>query len=220
MMVLAYLGSQSTKFHEVGWKCWFLMSFYLESCIWPDAISRYIRQKNCVKFCANLGKCVTETLTMTRQTFGEGSMSRTCKLQHTETEKGEKGEEQSQQHAHYFLWLEGDCSQRICSWWSKETILHATVNMRICAKISPRTLTKKELAVSSRQRAVQHFLFHKGIFDQKQHDCSRPTFLFPRRNIKLKGSHFYTTEVIEAESQPELNSHRMHKNGRGAGNGA
>jgi hypothetical protein len=38
MIVLAYLGSQCTKFHASGSTCWFCTSFYLESCIWPDVI--------------------------------------------------------------------------------------------------------------------------------------------------------------------------------------
>jgi hypothetical protein len=52
-------------------------SFYLESCLWPDAISRWIRQRNSVTFCANLGKSATETLALIRQAFGEERMRRT-----------------------------------------------------------------------------------------------------------------------------------------------
>jgi hypothetical protein len=50
--------------------------------------------------------------------------------------------------------------------------------------------------------------------------------LFPRLKIKLKGRHFDTIEVIEAESQAVLNTLTEHdfrdacKNGRSAGNGA
>jgi hypothetical protein len=50
--------------------------------------------------------------------------------------------------------------------------------------------------------------------------------LFPQFNIKLKGSHFDTTEVMEAESQAvlniltELDFQNVFKNGRRAGNGA
>jgi hypothetical protein len=37
-----------------------------------------------------------------------------------------------------------------------------------------------------------------------------PTFLFPRLKVKLKGSHFYTIEVMEAESQAVLNTLTEH----------
>jgi hypothetical protein len=40
---------------------------------------------------------------------------------------------------------------------------------------------------------------------------THPTFLFPRlKKIKLKGHHFDTTEVIEAESQTVLNTLAEH----------
>jgi hypothetical protein len=65
-------------------------------------------------------------------------------------------------------------------------------------------LATKELAVASLQRVVLRFLFYQGIRDQKQYDCR---FLcFPRLKIKLKGHHFDTTEVMEAESQAVLNT--------------
>jgi hypothetical protein len=56
MIRLAYFESQCTLFHTAGWMCWVFMSFYLESCIWADAISRWIRQKNRIKFRANRNK--------------------------------------------------------------------------------------------------------------------------------------------------------------------
>jgi hypothetical protein len=50
--------------------------------------------------------------------------------------------------------------------------------------------------------------------------------MFPRLKIKMKGRHFSTTELIEAESQAVLNTLTEYdfqdgiKNGRSAGNGA
>jgi hypothetical protein len=55
VVVLEYLGSQYTQYHSAGWRCWFFTPFYLQSCIRPDAISRWIQQRNSAKFCTNLG---------------------------------------------------------------------------------------------------------------------------------------------------------------------
>jgi hypothetical protein len=63
MIVLEYLGNQYTKFHAAGW---FFTSFYLKPCIWPDAISRWILQRN--SECANLGlSCPGLSLVTTAQ---------------------------------------------------------------------------------------------------------------------------------------------------------
>jgi hypothetical protein len=66
------------------------MSFYLESCVWPDVISPV-----CIKFCENLGS-VTEALAMISQAVHS-------LLSSGQTEKVETSVEQSQEHAHHFL---------------------------------------------------------------------------------------------------------------------
>jgi hypothetical protein len=74
-------------------------------------------------------------------------------------------------------------------------------------------LAIKELAVTSRQRTVSHVLYHQGFFtvDNMTVVTHPPQFsMFPRLKIKLKGSHFDTIEVIEAESYAVLNTLTEH----------
>jgi hypothetical protein len=77
-VVIAYLGGggggQCMKFHAAGRMCWYFISFYFELCIWSDAISWCIWQKE-QQILANLEKGAMETLV--RQAFGKESMSRT-----------------------------------------------------------------------------------------------------------------------------------------------
>jgi hypothetical protein len=84
--------------------------------------------------------------------------------------------------------------------------------VKICEKFTPK-FGDKDLAVASRQRTVSRFHFHQEIFDQKRYDCGpHPSYfsLFPRLKKKLKGRHFDTIEVIEAESQAMLNTLTEH----------
>jgi hypothetical protein len=73
------LVSLRAKFH-VGGMTWAVFTcVYLESCTWPVAIFTMDKRKEqrvCIKFCANLGKSVTETLEMIQQGFGDQSLSR------------------------------------------------------------------------------------------------------------------------------------------------
>jgi hypothetical protein len=79
----------------------------LGSCIWPDTISRLVRQKKPIKLYANIGKSATETPEMIRQVFGEESMSRTRVFERQapfrQIEKSQAGAEQNQEHSHHFL---------------------------------------------------------------------------------------------------------------------
>jgi hypothetical protein len=88
-------------------------SFYLESYIWPDAISGFIRQRNSITFCASLGKSAKQKLAMIKQAFGEESVSRTREVQAHRGRKDGADEEQSLEHDHHFLSNKTDCQQRI-----------------------------------------------------------------------------------------------------------
>jgi hypothetical protein len=52
--------------------------------------------------CKSQKKC--ETLAMIRQPFGKGRINSSRKVQIRQDRKDEIGEEQSQEHAHHFLW--------------------------------------------------------------------------------------------------------------------
>jgi hypothetical protein len=106
----------------------------------------------------------------------------TGRIKLTEPSKDETGEEQSQEQAYYFLLHKGDCIHRIHSGRlnSQFRILLwcFTATAWKCAKTLPRTLATKELTVASQQPTISHFLFHQGIFDQRQQDSAptHPTF--------------------------------------------
>jgi hypothetical protein len=87
----------------------------------------------------------------------------------------------------------------------------------------------KNLTVASRQRTASLFHFQQGFFFLLKTTWllspTHSTFLcFPGLNIKLKGRHFSTVELTEAEAQAVLNSLTEHdfqdsfKNVRSAGN--
>jgi hypothetical protein len=83
------------------------------------------------------------------------------------------------------------------------------------AKTSPRNLETKQLTVASQQCTILHFLLHQEIFFFTKNNMTvvpKPPYfyLFPRLKIKLKGRHFDTTDVMEAESQAVLNTLTEH----------
>jgi hypothetical protein len=201
-----------------GWKCWLFTSFHLEPCIWPDEISRWIRQRNSVKFSANLGKSATDSLAMIGQAFRGGSLSRTLKVQ-THRDRNRRDRRRAK--------------PRACSSFSMISTGLFTKNFTAtawkCAKTSLRIFATKELAVAPRQRTVS-LPFYPGIFSPKTIRLPSPPtpyfYFFPRLKVKQEDRHFDTAEVIEAESRAVLNSLTEHdskdtiQNDRSAGNGA
>jgi len=74
------MSSASVRQVALSWvKCAVFTRVYLESCTWPVAIcttDQRKEQRMYIKFCANLEKSATETLTMIQQAFGDQSLSR------------------------------------------------------------------------------------------------------------------------------------------------
>jgi hypothetical protein len=193
-------------------------SFYLGLCIWPDAISRWIRQRVCIR-CANLRKSEAETLAVIRQAFGEESMSRTWVFEWRARFRagriGETGEKQSQEHAHHFLLHQVDCSQiiRPCTPKSQFHILlwRFTATSWKYVNTSSRTCSTKELDVALWQRTVSHFLFHKGTLTKNNMTVlTSHLFLFPPIEDNTERPPFWHSEVIRAESQALLNTLTEH----------
>jgi hypothetical protein len=69
-------------------------------------------------------------------------------------------------------------------------------------------------AVDTSNVSKMHYLLlgHSGSY-QKQHVIPHPPYfsLFPRLKMKLRGQHFDTIEVIEAESRAVLNTLKEHE---------
>jgi hypothetical protein len=83
-------------------------SFYLESCIRPDMVSRWIRQRVCIRFRVNGGKSATEIQAVLRQAFGEESMSCMRKVQtHRDQERRDRWTTES--------WACSSCSLTCCT---------------------------------------------------------------------------------------------------------
>jgi hypothetical protein len=113
-------------------------------------------------------------------------------LSSRQTERGETGEKQSQEHAQHRSMFTKNSSwhQTI----STAYYLNVVWRLHECAKISPQTLVIEELGVLS-WHTFSHFHFHQGIFLSKTTWLSThylPTVMFSWLKIILKGPLFDT----------------------------
>jgi hypothetical protein len=89
-----------------------------------------------------------ETLALIGQAFGEDSRVVHRKSKFTETEKGETGEEQSQEHAHFFSLTSRRLFTKNSFWQAKQSIPHTSVTfngecVKICKDFAPNFSDKK-----------------------------------------------------------------------------
>jgi hypothetical protein len=164
------------------------------------ATSRWSRQRNSIKLCANLGKSAMETPAMIRQAFREESMRRTRKVQtHRDRKRRDRWRAKSRACSS-FSFISRRSVTNGTSVPQTAVMFHGDC-MKLCEHFAPNFENSRELAVAPRQRTVSHFPFHQEIFDRNQHGCRPPPSLHysvSRLKIKLKGRHFDTTEVMEA----------------------
>jgi hypothetical protein len=153
VVIVRYNGSSSISWESVykisrSWVEVLIIMSYSETCICPDAISLMICKRN-IRFCANLGKSATKTLTMIRHAFDQKT-------------KRDRWRIESRACLSFSLTSRG-CSQRILPGRPYSQIRMLlwcfTATAWKFAKTSPQTLATKEMAFASRQHTVSHFLF-------------------------------------------------------------
>ena len=133
----------------------------------------------------------------------------------TSTEEGKANEKQHQVNVDFFLWSEGNCSQRICGqtvnaafyvevlkclrenvrrkrpdqWWNNTWLLHHDNAQASAALLTRMFLTDNNLTV------VPHPPYSP---DRERSDF----FLFPKLKMKLKERRFQTLEEIQDSRRP------------------
>jgi hypothetical protein len=185
MIVLAYFGSLYTKFHADGCTCWFLRPF-----IWSLVSGPMQHPEGSDSECASNCVQISEEVQLRPWSFLEKLLGKPTwdvhgKPKLKETKSTETCEKQSQEHAHHFLWHQGDCSQIIRP--AGQTVNSAyycdvLLRLRENVWIIHHWLWRPKNSVSSRQRTVSYSLFHR-YFSPKTtwlQSLTNPTFLcFP-----------------------------------------
>jgi hypothetical protein len=180
------------------------ISFYLKECFWPDAISRWMRKRNGNKFCANLGESEWRPWQRLDKRSGKETI---------ETEKGKRSEKSracsllsltsrglltnnstcqaKQSIAHTAVTFYGDCVKM------REDFVPKFGDKRTgcCLKLSQTSFFTREFFTKYNMTVVPHAPYFS---------------VFPQLKTKLKGCHFDTIELIEAESQALLNTITEH----------
>jgi hypothetical protein len=168
-----------------------------------------------------------ETLVMIKTSFrGREHEPYTKSLDSSKPKKRHRWKKRSQEHDHHFLWR-----QEIVE---KEFVLAGqTVNSARYCDVLRRMREnvwrlRPEHWLLHNNNASSHNSFFTREFLTKNNTTVAPNppyvSLFPRLKIQLKGHHFDTIEVIEAESQAVRNTLKEHdfpnafKNIRSAGN--
>jgi hypothetical protein len=98
------------------------------------------------------------------------------------TEKGETGDEQSQEHVHHLLRQGAERKKKefVLACQQSGVLHRLSQNVRRL-----RSELWQQSIVASRHRTVTHFLLHQGILDQNQHDyCPPPALYFSASPIK------------------------------------
>jgi hypothetical protein len=189
MIVLAYLGSQCTKFNIAGWTCYFLCPFIwsrVPGLVWfcdvpnKGTASDFVQisEKVCQRPWQRLDK---RSRKRTWATHGKSKL--------TKTEKNETSEEQSQGHAYHFLWHREVCSQIIHpgrpNGQFRVLLWRFMVTAWKCVKTLPRTLGTKELHVHHDNAPAHISFFARELLTKKRHDCcSPPTQIFCFPNLR------------------------------------
>jgi hypothetical protein len=160
-----------------------------------------MQQRNSVRFSANLGKRVTETLSVIRQAFGKESLSRTPKAQTSPRLKKAR-------HVKSMLIIFFDMKailhkEFVLAGQTANSAYYCDVLRRLCEHVRRLRPNFGDKVTGCYITTPSHTSFFTRQFLTKNNMTvvpHAPYFsLFSQLRIKLKGRHFGTVEVIETE---------------------